>query len=123
MLRRYQHLSVWLRPMQPAFMIVALLSAGWFAYLLVWAEPEVSLQWSLIAVSLSILGLMLWLIIQLFSVPLPLISNDANWRQRLTTRFKRGAYHIVALTITAMLIASLILGTRALSGIIQKVFF
>lgn len=123
MLKYYQALARFFHPLRQLFFLLAVAFVLVFLYLLLFAEPAISQQWALIVVWLTILNLLLWLIVQLFFKPLPEVLLGSTWSERLKIRVKRSVYYGLAILITGLLGAALLLGARTLSGIIQHVFF
>lgn len=96
--------------------------SGCFTWLLLGASQDTGQRWLLICTLLLLCNLLLLLMTMLFQTPLGLLPPN-GFVKRLRYYLNVFMHYLLALTVTLVLFALLILGGRVALGIIRTVFF
>lgn len=93
-----------------------------FIWLLLWASQDTGQRWLLICTLLQLCNLLLLLMTMLFQTPLGLLPQQGLIK-KLRYYLNVFMHYLLALAVTLVLFALLILGSRVALGIIRTVFF
>lgn len=122
MLGFYQNVAVKLRPFQPFFFILALVSLCWLGYLLLLAPAGISQRWQLTALVSFAFLLNVLLLPLLFAVQEPPAKAGDFW-SRLRTRLRCIMQYCLAWLVTVLFLIILWLFLRIAMGIIAPLLF
>lgn len=123
MLAFYQRWARRMYPLRAVFIVLFLLAVAAFSWLLFGATSELAQRWQLTTVVCGVSSLLLWLWAGLFYAELPAANNNATLLHKAIIRLQRLFYYLLAIVITALLLATTYLGLRVLKGIIATLFF